>query len=255
MVGCGLVMVKEKLKRLKQDLKIWNKEFFGDTNKEKQRLIENISELDKLDDQSGLNEEQKNQRSTLFAELKKVNNRFESMLRQKSRIKWLEAGDLNTKFFHQTMNWRKRKNMITGLRILGEWSENPQEVKEGVKEYFEGKLRETSEFNVKLGNVDFNSISKEDNIMLTKSFSEGEIKRAVWECEGNKSSGPNGFNFSFIKNSWEIIKRDIIKVVHNFQITGKYPKGCNASFIAPIPKRDNPQGQDEYRPISLVGSL
>jgi len=69
--------------------------------------------------------------------------------------------------------------MIIGLRILGEWSENPQEVKKGVKEYFEGKLRETSEFNVKLRNVDFNSISKEDNIMLTKSLSEGEIKRAV----------------------------------------------------------------------------
>ena len=95
-VGCGLVMVKEKLKRLKQDLKIWNKEVFGETNKEKQRLIENISEFDKLDDQSGLNEEQKNQRSTLFAELKKVNNRFKSVLRQKSKIKWLEAGDLNT---------------------------------------------------------------------------------------------------------------------------------------------------------------
>ena len=202
MVGCGLVMVKEKLKRLKQDLKIWNKEVFGDTNKEKQRLIENISELDKLDDQSGLNEGQKNQRSTLFVELKKVNNKFESVLRQKSRIKWLEAGDLNTKFFHLTMNWRKRKNMITCLRILGEWSENPQEVKEGVKEYFEGKLRETSEFNVKLGNVDFNSISKKDNIMLIKSFSKGEIKRAVWECEGNKNLGPDGFNFNFIKNSW-----------------------------------------------------
>lgn len=34
-LGNGLVMLKEKLKRIKHDLKIWNKEVFGHINKEK----------------------------------------------------------------------------------------------------------------------------------------------------------------------------------------------------------------------------
>ena len=33
------------------------------------------------------------------------------------------------------------------------------------------------------------------------------------------------------------------------------PKGCNASFITLIPKSENPQSFEEYRPISLVGCL
>jgi len=35
--------------------------------------------------------------------------------------------------------------------------------------------------------------------MLINVFDENEIKEAVWECGSNKSPGPDGFNFSFIK--------------------------------------------------------
>jgi len=30
-------------------------------------------------------------------------------------------------------------------------------------------------------------------------ISEGEIKAAVWQCDGTKSPGPDVFNFGFIK--------------------------------------------------------
>ena len=33
------------------------------------------------------------------------------------------------------------------------------------------------------------------------------------------------------------------------------PKGCNASFLALIPKVKNPVYLDQYRPISLVGAI
>ena len=36
---------------------------------------------------------------------------------------------------------------------------------------------------------------------------------------------------------------------------GKFPKGENASFIALIPKTYNPQGLDDFRPISLIGCI
>ena len=37
-----------------------------------------------------------------------------------------------------------------------------------------------------------------------------------------------------------------------FHSGGNWPKGTNASFISLIPKVDNPQIMDEYRPISFV---
>jgi len=36
---------------------------------------------------------------------------------------------------------------------------------------------------------------------------------------------------------------------------GSIPKGCNASFIALVPKVNDPAQLDQYRPISLVGAL
>jgi hypothetical protein len=40
-----------------------------------------------------------------------------------------------------------------------------------------------------------------------------------------------------------------------FHRNGKLTKGINATFIALIPKVDNPQRLNDFRPISLVGSL
>lgn len=51
------------------------------------------------------------------------------MWSQKSRIKWLKEGDMNTKFFHLMVNWRRKKNEIKGLFIEDIWYEQPMVVK------------------------------------------------------------------------------------------------------------------------------
>ena len=38
-------------------------------------------------------------------------------------------------------------------------------------------------------------------------------------------------------------------------VNGIFPKGCNASFIALIPKVADPQNLNKYRPISLIGCM
>jgi len=78
---------------------------------------------------------------------------------------------------------------------------------------------------------------------------------AVWHCEGSKSPGPDGFNLNFIKKSWEFIKDDVVEVMVLFHKTGVSPKGCNASFVALVPKVRDPTNLEQYRPISLVGAM
>jgi hypothetical protein len=60
-----------------------------------------------------------------------------------------------------------------------------------------------------LDGVPFPELILEDNISLTAPFSLEEIHNVVKESDGNKSPGPDGFNFSVLKNCWEIIKGEI----------------------------------------------
>jgi len=91
--------------------------------------------------------------------------------------------------------------------------------------------------------------------MLVGTISEVNVKEAVWICDSGKSPGSDGFNFGFIKFSWDIIKGDILRVVQSFVEGGSWPKGTNASFITLVPKVANPKHLNEFRSISLVGCL
>lgn len=44
----------------------------------------------------------------------------ESIIRQKSRHKRIREGDLNSKFYHEFMKTRFRRNDILGLNMIGE---------------------------------------------------------------------------------------------------------------------------------------
>ncbi|GKC08551.1 RNA-directed DNA polymerase, eukaryota [Tanacetum coccineum] len=90
---------------------------------------------------------------------------------------------------------------------------------------------------------------------LERIISFDEIKNAVWDCDTNKSPGPNGFTFDFFQKYWNIIGHDIVAAVSQFFVTGKFPPGCNSTFIALIPKIHDAKVVRDFRPISLIGSI
>ncbi|GKV25193.1 hypothetical protein SLEP1_g34663 [Rubroshorea leprosula] len=179
----------------------------------------------------------------------------ERMWQQKSRMVWLKEGDANTKFFHRCMKGRSRRNEINCIQISGEQHTGVYEIKKEVAKYFKDLFTEEKWKRPKLYGINFKQISGADNELLTATFSEKEIKEAIWECGSSKAPGPDGFNFSFIKEMWEDIKVEIINFVQEFYKTGRIASGSNASFIVMIPKVENPQRIEKYRPISLIGVM
>lgn len=59
----------------------------------------------------------------------------------------------------------------------------------------------------------------------------------------------------FYQVCWDIIKADLIKVFVEFYDRGVISKGMNATFIAPVPKKEEARDFSNFRPISLVSSL
>ncbi|CAJ2671427.1 unnamed protein product [Trifolium pratense] len=87
--------------------------------------------------------------------------------------------------------------------------------------------------------------------MLVERYTEEEIKQAVWDCKSMKSPGPDGVSSGFIKDFWEDLKSDIFRFVMEFHEKGKLVKGINSTFIALIPKKDNPSKLNDFGGLCL----
>ncbi|GKA50427.1 RNA-directed DNA polymerase, eukaryota [Tanacetum coccineum] len=90
---------------------------------------------------------------------------------------------------------------------------------------------------------------------LERIISSDEIRSAVWNCGDNKSPGPDGYSFEFLKKYWDLVGSDFCGAVEYFFDHGTFPKGCNTSFIALIPKVLDAKLVSDFRPISLIGCV
>ena len=82
-----------------------------------------------------------------------------------------------------------------------------------------------------------------------------EIKEAVWACDGDKAPGLDGFNFKFLRRCWSSVEADFLRLFQEFYAHPRLGAGCVSSFIALIPKKDDPLDFKDFRPISLVGCI
>jgi hypothetical protein len=60
-----------------------------------------------------------------------------------------------------------------------------------------------------LDGVDLSMFSDDCNSLLTATSTIEEIEEVVKDCEGSKCPGPDGFNFAFIKEFWDLMKHEV----------------------------------------------
>jgi len=153
------------------------------------------------------------------------------------------------------MNSRHTNNAVKGVIINGSWIDDPTRVKEEVRSFFNNRFNELELCRPNHNGTRFYEMGQQQNDMLVGSFLEEEIRVVVWDCGSEKSPGPDGLNFKFIKQFWEILKPDINRFLVEFHANGVFSRGSNVSFIALIPKLKDPQNLNEYKPISLIGCV
>ena len=78
-----------------------------------------------------------------------------------------------------------------------------------------------------------------------------ELKKVVFSMNPNSAAGPDGMNGYFFQKCWNIIKNDLIEVVHAFFSGQMIPRYFSHSCIVLLPKVNNPNKLTEFRPISL----
>lgn len=238
---------------LRHHLKEWNRSSFGDLNTKINSLLDDINRSDLAGEIADLTEEEISLKRNDFVILWDLMRKKESLDFQKSRSKWIQQGDSNSRYFHNQMKLRKRKNQITGIQSQNSWIVNPAEVKEHIKDFFANQFKETSKSRPSMGHFDFERLSIMEAISVESEFSLEEIKNALKDCASDKAPGPDGFSFYILKHIWDIVEKDVVDFIWEFHRSGKIVRSLNSIFIVLIPKTTNPVGLNEYRSISLVG--
>jgi hypothetical protein len=248
-------VLKEKLKLLKAIIKEWNKVEYGKMEDNIQNLISCIREKDIRGEQGLLNTSEVEERKKLFGDLWRLLKSKDVLAVQRSRAKWLKEGDTNSKYFHGCLKARERRNAITCLRVRDRWIDTSPDIFEEVSSFFKEHFSSTPWSRPRLDGVVFPRVSDEENDMLVAPFRLEEIEDVVLNSDGNKSPGPNGFNFAFVKTFWSMLKGEVRVMFDQFHGNACLPRGLLSFFITLILKVARPSSLGEFRPISLLGCL
>jgi hypothetical protein len=220
-----------------------------------QNLISCIREKDIRGEQGLLNTSEVEERKKLFGDLWRLLKSKDVLAVQRSRAKWLKEGDTNSKYFHGCLKARERRNAITCLKVRDRWIDTSPEIFEEVSSFFKMHFSSTPWPRPRLDGVIFPRVSDEENDMLIAPFGLEEIEDVVLNSDGNKSPGPDGFNFAFVKTFWALLKGEVRVMFDQFHGNACLPRGLLSFFITLIPKVARPSSLGEFRPISLLGCL
>ncbi|GJY81419.1 hypothetical protein Tco_0494170 [Tanacetum coccineum] len=226
----AMINVMNKLKYIKKKIRVWN----GMRRSPKTRkhvLKQELADSEMIIDKGDASSDTLHKRADVVKLIQAVDKLCAMETSQKGKIKWAIEGDENSKYYHGILNKKRSQLSKRGVLMEGDWVENPNVVKNEFLNHFM------------------------DRFDLEAEVSNEEIKKAVWDCGVDKSSGLDGFMFGFYKRFWSLIEQDVVAAVKFIFHYNCIPKRCNSSFIALISKIPEAKLVKDFRPISIIGSL
>lgn len=98
-------------------------------------------------------------------------------------------------------------------------------------------------------------LTRSENLdMLSSLPMKEEMDKIIAKMPIDKALGPDGFNGLFLKKCWHIISEDYYKMATSFFEGRTSIRNLNTSFITMIPKKQNPETANDYKPIALQSS-
>ena len=171
---------------------------------------------------------------------------------QHSNSQFILKGDSNTRFFHGVANGRHRKKLIHSLQQEEGTIEGHEQLKSYITSYYKNLFGTPQEGNFSMDESrtdDIPQVSDAENSLLTAPFSDEEVRKAVFLMEHNKAPGPDGFPAEFYQNFWEVIKHDLLLLFGCLHVGQLELFRLNFGEIILIPKVNEAERIQQYRPI------
>ena len=197
--GSPSFILARKLKALKEDLKKWNTENFGDLAFRKKCLLSELQGLDAREDLSGLSQDNQTRHIQIKGKIAHLASLEEISWRQKSRILFVKEGDNNTHFFHHVANSHRRTNHIRGIEVDGVLYEDEEEVRSKVVDFYQSLYTESDTWCPSMDGLEFARIEEDVQLELERDFSKEEVVKVLHEMKGDKAPGLDGFTMAFFQ--------------------------------------------------------
>jgi hypothetical protein len=241
--------ISAKFKLLRRTLKLWSKNLSNLS-----KLIANCNMTVAFFDRLDLYPSELKFRDIIKKHVRSLLRMQNQFWKQRFTQRIMQFGDENTKFFHSMATKRYRRNVISQIvdgsgRMVQDHGELSSIFWQEFKRRLGSSMGVIMQFDLqdlvqRLSNLEF----------LCLPFSSKEIDEVILELPTDKAPGPDGFNNLFYKKSWHIIRGDMYKLCQDFFHHQADLKSINHSFITLVPKKDNPESVNDFRPISLLNS-
>ena len=179
----------------------------------------------------------------------------------RARIKWIEQGEKNTKFFLGLETQRARNNTISVLRTDDSETFNEHDIIKEIKSHFEGKYKADEnitniEENLEefLENGDHPILKEEEREYCETPISIEELDAALGKINTESAPGVDGLTALFYKCFWDKLREPYYDSVNESIRRGELSISQRRGVITLIPKGDN-LGRDNinnWRPITLT---
>eukprot|EP00253_Pinus_taeda_P023451 PITA_23451 len=258
--GSKMFNLQNRLKHIKLKLKDWNHTVFGNIFQEKATIEEKLEQIHKEGIAGRRGENHSEQEKELTQQWHTRCKQEETLWKQKSRVLWLKEGEQNTKFFHRSaIDYRNANRILELKNNEGAILRNHNDISALLSNHFhdiaqepnvnrEAAIQETTNAIPRL-------ITEEQNWSLRKKITMEEVEEAVRSMPNDKAPGPDGFTINFYKACWEIVKNDIWEIVEDSRKSKTLLKSLNSTFIALVPKVEEANTPEKFRPIALCNVI
>lgn len=206
MYGSPSSVFHRKISRLRQKLKNWNWETFGNVSIKKKELLAKVQDLE-INLQQGWDDEVHSRWEESRKQLRQVESWERELLCRKARLDWVKDGDRNSKYYHAVIRNRRKRQLTQITLDSGEVTSTPAIIGNLAMEYFaslfsatpyhlEGSLFEGIE----------PIISDADDTLFSRLPLSDEIKEAIHDMKPSSAPGTEGFTGYFFLTCWEIIQ-------------------------------------------------
>eukprot|EP00253_Pinus_taeda_P009398 PITA_09398 len=213
-----------------------------------------------MDITEGIEEERSQEEGKVLTQLEERRKQEEILWRQKYRVQWLREGEKNTKFFHKAMVQHRQRNRIFSIKNQeGQQVVQHEEIETVLVNHFKAIMTEThmdrTEAIAKIGGEIPNLITRDQNLALMRKITRKELEDIVRNMKRNKAPGPDGFTVEFFQAGWNFLASDVLEVVEEARINQRTWPGINSTLLTLIPKTNQADHADGFRPIALCNVI